>query len=129
MSSLSDFMCISLVPFFCCLLKINSNKIIKFRMDVHISKLQKVCRVCRGRVNKTKKRGRSYRCTDYYEQFAEVFNVQIASYTKDIHPQFCLSCWIVIGNCYARGRTTPSVGREFHWSKYTETGCRVKYRK
>ena len=50
----SDFVCIRLVPF--CLLKVNNNKIIKFRMDFNVSQLQEIGRVRGGGVNKARKR-------------------------------------------------------------------------
>ena len=51
------------------------------------------------------------RFTDYYEQLAEVFNIQVTTDTKDIQPQqFCLSCWINLNQ---------SLGTNFHRSAST----------
>ena len=62
----------------------------------HSAALGRLCRVC-GRQMLTKAVKVKHLCSDFKEQFMEVFQIDIKSDSPNIHPQFfCHSCKIVL---------------------------------
>lgn len=101
-------------------------KLFIFRMEFHTTELKKACRVCGKRLNKAKGRERSYAASEYAQQLADTFRIDVSGDRKDTHPLlFCNSCHRAIRHWQTKGGNTPSASRVFMWGKHSGTECTV----
>ena len=93
----------------------------------HSAWLQDNCRVCGGRVTKSKV---SYDChTESNQLKLQAIGISVSKDKKDVHPQrFCHSCYNVCTcaiKASADGKDYTHNVQKFKWVEHTDTDCLV----
>ena len=95
--------------------------------DVH--QLSAHCRVCGGRLERSRRRNPKYSCMSYQEALETTFGLVVKEDSPSIHPtHFCNSC------CAATRRKQSAMSKgvlyrhsitPFNWTEHTDDGCTV----
>ena len=94
--------------------------------EVH--RLDILCRVCGGRLQRAKKRAPIHRCTNYKEGLEATFGIAVGTDDPDVHDFICNRCFAAM----KRQSTAASKGVPYHhsivvfsWMKHTAGDCTV----
>ena len=80
-------------------------------MEYHTTELNKACRVCGKRLNKSKgKRARSYLVAEHPRDMKEVFALDVSMDSPHIQPpSFCFSCRAFMTTWHKRASGIPAL--------------------
>ena len=92
-------------------------------------RLSEHCRVCGGRLERSRRRNPSYSCDSHWEALEATFGLNVKEDSADVHPsRFCNCC------CAATRKKKAAVSKGvpyrhsitlFDWTEHTDDDCTV----